>query len=237
MKPLELQKKEDKQGPTTRSRKRISREEVPNYMWPEKVARHSNGQESKESPMCVASMATQFLNDVVPSLKLNSPRNEDAPNHASTQRAKRNPSPHDVDMGACVPYDRFAPLLELRGASLVEALQEARSDDYICYIEGYLEQHVAKQMMKLYDHVCEEWEGLSDALGSTPACPTWPQTRELPQWFPREDDQGGLSRAKRLDVALDFDIWQWYSIAGEDFSLLDSLVWMGVQMQRLFADP
>jgi len=59
----------------------------------------------------------------------------------------------------------------------------------------------------------------------------------LPQWFPREDDQGGLSRAKRLDVALDFDIWQWYSIAGEDFSLLDSLVWMGVQMQRLFADP
>jgi len=34
-----------------------------------------------------------------------------------------------------------------------KALQQARSDDYICYTDGYLEQHVAKQMMKLYDHV------------------------------------------------------------------------------------
>ena len=40
-----------------------------------------------------------------------------------------------------------------RSCRQAEALQEARSDDYICYNEGYLEQHVAKQMMKLYDHV------------------------------------------------------------------------------------
>ena len=31
-------------------------------------------------------------------------------------------------------------------------------------------------------------------------------------------------------------VCQWYTIAMEDFSVLDTLVWMGVQMHKLFQD-
>jgi hypothetical protein len=103
-------------------------------MWPEKVAKHSKGQESKESPMCVASMATQFLPGDVPSLKLNSPRNEDAPNEAASQSSKRNPSPQDVNMDASIDDDRFAPLLKLQGTSLVRCPACPCLPSLVCFL-------------------------------------------------------------------------------------------------------
>jgi len=200
-------------------------------MWPEKnprikVSKESpKVQESKESPMCVASMATQFFAGEVPNLKLNSPRKDDeSPENLGTMARRIMAEPEDQDMDEA--GDGFAPLLKLEGGSLLEALQQARSDDFIRYTNGYLQSHVTSRMTSLYDHVCEERERLRGVCDA--------ECVELPHWYPKTDENGGLSRQHRLSAALDFDVWQWYSISGEDFSLLDALVWMGVHMQRLF---
>lgn len=85
-------------------------------MWPEKLPRGSSAEESKESPMCVASVATQFLSGEVPSLKLSSPRKQESPEACGLQVSlKAEPK----DECKSKVGDQFGSLLKLQGACLV----------------------------------------------------------------------------------------------------------------------
>jgi len=221
-------------------RKRISRNEIPKYMWnfnpqPQTSKHNTKKADAKESPMCVASMAELFL----PSdLQLNSPK-----------RAQENislpPPPKLHDIAAPEPSnsesendkgraERLAALMQLQGVELMRALQQAHADEFVTYKHGYLNPQVAGDMSALYAHVLGQGDVENGPIygSDSPFC----RTTELPQWYPEFDEDSGLTRQQRLTLAHDFDVWQWYTIAMEDFSVLDTLVWMGVQMHKLFQD-
>jgi len=180
-----------------------------------RMRRHENKvTDVKESPLCVASMATQFLPF---ELTLNSPRKESATD------AHTMPSLASADSEAAEDDEnnRLAALLALQGIPLMHALQKERAEDYLRYSSGYLQRNVAFQITSLYAHVL--------AQADTPNSPVYGDTSpfnrntQLPKYYPIEDEDSGLSRKQILDLSLESDIWQWYSIANEDFSLLDTL--------------
>lgn len=231
MKPLKVSRSEldSPQESNKRQRKHISRNEVPKYMWQEKAP--TKPVEPKESPMCVASVAELFLPD---DLKLNSPKKEDRePPKANVRNLASPTDSEDVDNCS----DQFSGLFKLEGIALMHALQKERTEDYVRYRHGFLHPKVPRLMMRLYDHVLKQG-GTSDYSDSDiyGADSPFDVNTELPKWYPEIDEENGLSRWQRLSLARDFDVWQWYNIASEDFSMLDTLVWMGVQMQKLFEE-
>eukprot|EP00277_Geminigera_cryophila_P044758 CAMPEP_0173081980 /NCGR_PEP_ID=MMETSP1102-20130122/17788_1 /TAXON_ID=49646 /ORGANISM="Geminigera sp., Strain Caron Lab Isolate" /LENGTH=235 /DNA_ID=CAMNT_0013957049 /DNA_START=127 /DNA_END=834 /DNA_ORIENTATION=+ len=189
----------------------------------------------KESPMCVASMATLFLPH---DLQLNSPKkdtNADThampPLEAADSEAAEEHEPEHVGRHH-VSSDRLVALFALQGLPLMHALQKERAEDFLLYYQGYLAPNVARSFTALYSHVLSQ----ADVSESPVYGDTSPFNRntELPKYYPVEDEETGLSRKHRLALALEADIWQWHTIAYEDFSLLDTIVWMGVHMQRFF---
>lgn len=236
MKPLKLTNDSDEDSqesltassasPRDRPRKRVCRNEVPKYMWPQKKVA-----ETKQSPLCVASMATAFLPQ---DMQLNSPKTSERqtctpmPTLTAEEDADEQEGGHDHDK------ENFAPLFQLQGIPLMEALQKARAEDYISYSNGHLNRHVTPNMTNLYSHVLEQGDVPNGEVygDSTPLN----RHTQLPVYYPKNDAETGLSRAARLAMARDCDVWQWCAVSQEDFSLLDTLVWMGVQMQRLYAD-
>mmetsp|Transcript_59764 Transcript_59764/g.146810 ORF Transcript_59764/g.146810 Transcript_59764/m.146810 type:complete len:250 (-) Transcript_59764:470-1219(-) len=124
----------------------------------------------------------------------------------------------------------WTQLLELKGETLIERLRNTQLDELIDYHGGVLNARFVEKIVRLYDHVnCQ-----ADVEGGVYAKEG--ADLELPYLCPGAD-QSGFSRLERLEMAAEYDIWQWYLVTGENYNLLDTLVWMGVQMKKLWSRP
>lgn len=183
--------------------------------------------EMHESPMCVASMATQFIPD---NMYLNSPKSKALVSVPIPAAAA--PEEHSETSIPDMSDDVIGTFLQMHGMPLMEALKKTRADQVLRFNKGYLHTRAAPRMTSLYNHVLEQGDVSNGAVYGD--CTTLDRLTQLPHYYPRECEGGGPTRQERMLLALEADAWQWCDIAEEDFSLLDALVWMGVQMRRLF---
>eukprot|EP00802_Teleaulax_amphioxeia_P023159 Tamp_23698.p1 GENE.Tamp_23698~~Tamp_23698.p1 ORF type:complete len:165 (+),score=30.24 Tamp_23698:504-998(+) len=128
--------------------------------------------------------------------------------------------PFETSRHACVPWRQL------------EELKKVPAERVIRYEGGYLHKDAAAQMIALYSHVIAQGDEADGAVYGTRT--PFNRNTELPQYYPKDDGSSGMTRHHRFRMALECDVWQWYSIGDEGFTLLDALVWMGVQMKRLF---
>ena len=99
----------------------------------------------------------------------------------------------------------------------VSRTSQIKLDEMIDYHGGLLNGDFTKAILDLYEHVVEEGDN-SDQIYNDESV----EDMKLPLWLPKKDDQG-LSRRARLEMAVEFDVWQWYLITNENFTLLDTL--------------
>mmetsp|Transcript_32828 Transcript_32828/g.82796 ORF Transcript_32828/g.82796 Transcript_32828/m.82796 type:complete len:286 (-) Transcript_32828:44-901(-) len=120
-------------------------------------------------------------------------------------------------------------LHQLQQDDLVVRLREIQLDDMIDYHGGVLNARFVDQIVRLYDHVAAQGDVKEGIYSDDKAC-------DLPYWCPAVDESG-FSRLERLEMAAEYDVWQWYLVTGENYSLLDTLIWMGVHMSKLWSRP
>jgi len=99
----------------------------------------------------------------------------------------------------------------------------------IDYHGGVLNARFVDQIVRLYDHVAAQGDTDGGVYADDKAC-------DLPYWCPATDESG-FSRLERLEMAAEYDVWQWYLVTGENYTLLDTLIWMGVHMSKLWSRP
>mmetsp|Transcript_30423 Transcript_30423/g.59431 ORF Transcript_30423/g.59431 Transcript_30423/m.59431 type:complete len:275 (+) Transcript_30423:255-1079(+) len=120
-------------------------------------------------------------------------------------------------------------LHHLKQHELISRLKEIQLDDMIDYHGGVLNARFVDQILRLYDHVAAQGDAENSVYKDDKA-------GDLPYWCPATDESG-FTRLERLEMAAEYDVWQWYLVTGENYSLLDTLIWMGVHMSKLWSRP
>jgi hypothetical protein len=141
--------------------------------------------------------------------------------------AVRHQPPHESEQ---LPHKCWwKQLHQLEQGELITRLKEIQLDDMIDYHGGVLNARFVDQIIRLYDHVAAQGDAEQGIYSDDKAC-------DLPYWCPAMDESG-FSRLERLEMAAEYDVWQWYLVTGENYSLLDTLIWMGVHMSKLWSRP
>mmetsp|Transcript_57067 Transcript_57067/g.150384 ORF Transcript_57067/g.150384 Transcript_57067/m.150384 type:complete len:129 (-) Transcript_57067:166-552(-) len=118
--------------------------------------------------------------------------------------------------------------MRLKGKKLIDRLDEIKLEEMIDYHGGVLNEEFTKAIVNLYDHVVSEGDDTS-----SPTCIYKADSSDdmkLPHWIPKVDEKG-VSRKEMLQTSVEYDVFQWWQITSESFSLLDTVVWMGVQIR------
>uniref|UniRef100_A0A7S0MLC6 Uncharacterized protein n=1 Tax=Cryptomonas curvata TaxID=233186 RepID=A0A7S0MLC6_9CRYP len=124
-------------------------------------------------------------------------------------------------------------LMRLKGKKLIDRLEEIKLEEMIDYHGGLLNEDFTKAIVNLYDHVISEGDDQS-----SPNCIYNAESLDdmkLPHWIAKVDEHG-VCRKDTLTAAVEFDVFQWWQITTENFSLLDTVVWMGVQIRDKMED-
>jgi len=222
----------------------------------------SNGGNAVLSPSCVAAVAGLALQPPEMTLTHKVPKSNNSPKgdgNKSPSNEETTPPPpppppmpdspskgqrrasgdtarhHSVPaVGEKLPHQCWwKQLHSLEQRRLVDRLKDIQLDDMIDYHGGVLNARFVEQIIGLYDLLAAQGDDdkPSDNIYAETALGV-----ELPYWCPKEDDSG-FTRTERLEMAAEYDVWQWYTITGENYSLLDTLLWMGIQMKKLWSRP
>eukprot|EP00290_Baffinella_frigidus_P032447 CAMPEP_0180273682 /NCGR_PEP_ID=MMETSP0988-20121125/4928_1 /TAXON_ID=697907 /ORGANISM="non described non described, Strain CCMP2293" /LENGTH=236 /DNA_ID=CAMNT_0022244875 /DNA_START=174 /DNA_END=884 /DNA_ORIENTATION=+ len=199
---------------------------------PQKLAKTSDEMELATpllSPNCVVT-ANAFL-PAQDALSLGEPASKPATSKGAKGRlSARHGTPKEGRMPhACW----WRQLQSLSGTELIERLRTISIDEMIDYHGGVLNARFVELIIELYDHVCQQGDAADGGIYGE-ASPI--DNSCLPKWYPG-DDGAGFSRIERLKMAVEYDAFQWYMISSENYSMLDTLVWMGVHLQKLFSRP
>mmetsp|Transcript_10592 Transcript_10592/g.16594 ORF Transcript_10592/g.16594 Transcript_10592/m.16594 type:complete len:207 (+) Transcript_10592:151-771(+) len=125
-------------------------------------------------------------------------------------------------------------ILSLNGKNLMKRLKEIQLDEMIDYHGGVLNCKFIELCMEVYDHVCMQGDTAENEVYAPGS--SYDRETELPYYIPCVDSSG-FGRLECLQMAAEYDVWQWYQITGENYSMLDALVWMGVHLEKLFSRP
>eukprot|EP00286_Rhodomonas_abbreviata_P015275 CAMPEP_0181322994 /NCGR_PEP_ID=MMETSP1101-20121128/19534_1 /TAXON_ID=46948 /ORGANISM="Rhodomonas abbreviata, Strain Caron Lab Isolate" /LENGTH=234 /DNA_ID=CAMNT_0023430963 /DNA_START=130 /DNA_END=834 /DNA_ORIENTATION=+ len=195
------------------------------------------------SPQCVISIASEFPEEMMlgppevappeveAPVKSNPPVGEISPRPQARHAHGRKESGEDEALPHMCWWKQ---LRSLNGTKLMQRLKEMQVDEMIDYHGGVLNARFVELIVELYDHVASQGDTPNNGVYDEHS-PYDPET-DLPYWCPKVDEEG-FGRMERLRMAAEYDVWQWYLVTGENYSLLDALVWMGVHMRKLFSRP
>eukprot|EP00291_Cryptomonas_curvata_P019385 CAMPEP_0172166420 /NCGR_PEP_ID=MMETSP1050-20130122/8971_1 /TAXON_ID=233186 /ORGANISM="Cryptomonas curvata, Strain CCAP979/52" /LENGTH=159 /DNA_ID=CAMNT_0012837027 /DNA_START=308 /DNA_END=785 /DNA_ORIENTATION=- len=151
-----------------------------------------------------------------------SPTPEGIDNH--TKRARPSPK-MTFDSPNCVSSEAetaFSPPFALELKASDRSIGGEKLEEMIDYHGGLLNEDFTKAIVNLYDHVISEGDDQS-----SPNCIYNAESLDdmkLPHWIAKVDEHG-VCRKDTLTAAVEFDVFQWWQITTENFSLLDTVVW------------
>jgi len=189
------------------------------------------------SPNCVIAIADNYPEELIlPPPETQPPHLED-PEPRPLRRASKSAEERAGEEEEEVPHlCWWQQLRSLNGPPLMERLKSVCVDEMLDYHGGVLNARFVDLILELYDHVASQGDGAREPDSVYGAASPYDPETELPYWSPKSDS-AGFGRMERLRLAAEYDVWQWYLVTGENYSLLDTLVWMGVHVRKLFSRP